>query len=172
MRAFSVLLLPLLLTGCKQLTSMVVGGTVSAGKEVTKGIVEGVEEGRKSGESLDGAVVVTTAAELAEHGSVTVFAVKESGDEADVVLAFENTGDTPLRVSGVEVIALDPDGFVQRPTSSETTLTVPAHAKDQLVVHFAVPAAKVKTVRVWGADYTAPATATTTSAEPDAPGAP
>lgn len=157
-----LLLLPLLLTGCKQLTSMVVGGTVSAGKEVTKGIVEGVEEGRKSGESLDGAVLVTTAAELAAHGGVTVYSVNASGDEADVVLAFENTGDTPLRVSGVEVIALDPDGFVQRPTSTETTLTVPAHAKDQLVVHFAVPAAKVKTVRVWGADYPAPAP----SAEP------
>jgi len=100
MRVHLLLLLPLLLTGCKQLTSMVVGGTVSAGKEVTKGIVEGVEEGRKSGESLDGALVVTTAAELAEHGGVTVYSVKAVGDEADVVLAFENTGDAPLRISG------------------------------------------------------------------------
>lgn len=135
---------------------MVVGGTVSAGKEVTKGIVEGVEEGRKSGESLDGAVVVTTAAELAAHGGVTVFSVKADGDGADVVLAFENSGDVPLRVAGVDVIALDPDGFVQRPTSADNTLTIPAHAKDQLSVRFAVPATRIKTVRVWGADYPAP----------------
>jgi len=71
----------------------------------------------------------------------------------------------------VDVIALDPDGFVQRPTSTENTLTVPAHAKDQLTVHFAVPAATVKTVRVWGADYPAPAP-TAPTAPTDATGTP
>lgn len=147
----------LLLTGCKDLTSMVVGGTVSAGKEVTKGIVEGVEEGRKSGESIDGAIVVTTAAELALHGGVTVFSVKDRDGGSDVMLAFENTGDTPLRISGVEVLALDPDGFVQRPTTEDSTVTVPPHAKDSVSVHFEVAADRVKTVRVWGAEYPVPA---------------
>ncbi len=155
MRWTLLILLPVL--GCKDITSMIVGGTVSAGKEVTKGIVEGVEEGRKSGESIDGAIVVTTAAELAAHGTVTVFAVRGGPAGSEVVLAFENTGDTPLRVSDVEVLALDADAFVQRPTDGNTSLTIPSHAKDQLVISFAVPPEKIKTVRVWGADSPAPA---------------
>lgn len=144
------------LGGCKQITSMIVGGTVSTGKEVTKGIVEGVEEGRKSGESLDGAVIVSNAADLAAHGSVSVFAVRADGSESNVTLAFENAGETPMRVSGVDVIALDLDGFVQRPASADTTLTVPARAKDQLIVHFAVAPDRIKTMRIWGVDYPVP----------------
>jgi hypothetical protein len=69
-----------------------------------------------------------------------------------VALAFENRGDHPVRISGVEVMAVDTDGFVQRPTGGGTVLTVPANAKDQLTLTFAVPAARIATVRVWGTD--------------------
>lgn len=146
----------LALVGCKEITSTIVGGTVSAGKEVTAGIVEGVEEGRKEGQSVDGAVVVTNAAELAAHGGLSIRAVEPAEGGARVVVAVENTGDAPLRVSGLEVLALDPEGFVIRPSKPVDSVTVPPHAKDQVVAEFGAPPDRVRTVRVWGQDLTPP----------------
>lgn len=153
----AALLLLLVAPACKDITSTIVGGTVSAGKEVTTGIVEGVEAGRKSGESVDGAVIVTNNAELAAHGGVVVHQVRPAAHGAEVVLAFENSGEAPLRVSGLEVLVLDPDGFVQRPLDPASALTVPPRARDQLVVPFGVPPERVRTVRVWTTDLPVPA---------------
>ena len=151
------LLALLLAFGCKEITSFVVGNTVEAGKEMTKGVVEGVEEGRKQGESVDGATIVTRSEDLEANGSVSVREVTGGDADAHVVLAFENTTDKPLRLSNVEVLALDADGFTQRPVSTEFSLTVPPRAKDQLVVDFAVGTSKIHTVRVWGKDLVVPA---------------
>lgn len=145
-------LLILVLSGCKDLTSFVVGETVKTGKEVTAGVVEGVEEGRKAGESVDGAVLVTTAADLDANGGVAVHAVEAGGAGSNVSLAFDNKGDKPLRISGVEVLVLDADGFVSHPTTPVNGVTVPPRAKDRLVVEFGVAPDKIKTVRVWGKD--------------------
>lgn len=144
------------MAGCKEVTAWVVGETVQAGKEVTTGIVEGVEEGRKAGESVDGATIVTSLAELQANGTVSVREVRGGPAGSEVVLAFENTTDKPLRIGGVELIALDSDGFTLRPTGAVDGLTVPAKAKDQVVVAFAEPAEKIKTVRVWGLDLPTP----------------
>lgn len=151
----------LVFVGCKEITATIVGGTVEAGKEVTSGIVEGVEKGRKQGESVDGAVLVTNHEELAANGGVTVFAVRAAGTGSEVVLAFTNAGEKPLRVSGVETLVLDPDGFAQHPSGrAEESITVPPRAKDQLVVAFDVTPDRVKGVRVWGADLVVPAATT------------
>ena len=156
MQTRSLLALLLLLSGCQEITAFVVGGTVSTGKEVTKGVVDGIEEGRKSGEPIDGALIVTSAADLAAVGAVTVNGVEATAEGSTVALAFENRGDKPLRVSGVEVLALDAEGFVQRPSTPAGELTVPARAKDRLVVSFGIPPEKVATVRVWGQDLLVP----------------
>ena len=144
------------LSGCKEVTAWVVGETVQAGKEVTTGIVEGVEEGRKAGESVDGAVIVTNLAELQANGAVAVREVRAGPTGSEVLLAFENTADKPMRMSGIEVIALDGEGFTLRPHSFETSLTIPAKAKDQLSVAFVEPPERIKTLRVWGLDLPAP----------------
>ena len=146
------------LTGCKEVTAWVVGETVEAGKEVSTGIVEGVAEGRKAGESVDGATIVTGLAELQANGTVSVREVRLGPGGCEVVLAFENTSDKPMRISGIELIALDSDGFTLRPQESVAGLTVPAKAKDQLAIRFGEPPEKIKTVRVWGLDLPVPAT--------------
>ncbi|HNH47698.1 MAG TPA: hypothetical protein PKY30_11700, partial [Myxococcota bacterium] len=70
-----LLLFVCVLGGCKDITSTIVGGTIGTSKEIVTGVKEGVEEGRKQGESLDGAVIVTTPDELRANGAVSVYAV-------------------------------------------------------------------------------------------------
>jgi len=165
MRPIRLLLVPLALStlACsgsmfKSCTSTMVGKTVQTTKEVTSGVAEGIEEGRKAGTSVDGAVIVSTPAELDAHGGVALLSVEDAGEgAARVTLAFENKGEQPLRVTGIRVGVLDDQGFVQQPTSSPASeLTVPPRAKERLSFEVGIPAAKVGTVRAWDRDLPRP----------------
>jgi hypothetical protein len=140
--------------GCKDAASTVVEKSVAAAKETTKGIEDGVEKGRKNGESLDGAVVVSTAAELAGKGSIAVYAVKNSqlGPESSVTLAVENTLDKPLRITKLQVFALDKEGFIHKPTSLMTDVTIAPRAKDKVVFQVGEKAEKLAKIRLWDKD--------------------
>ena len=146
--------------GCKEVTEAVVEKGVKAAKDTTKGIADGIDKGRKEGESADGAFVVSTAGDLAGKGSIAVRALRPRVDDpkrAEIELAIENTTDRPLRLSGVEVLALDREGFVKRPDAEARELTVPAHAKDLLVLSFAAEPSTLAKIRIWGADSPLPA---------------
>lgn len=150
----SLVTLALASAGCKEAASTLIEQGVAAAKDTTKGIQEGVDKGRVSGESLDGANVVATATELAGKGAVSVFSVHGSDGSADteITLAFENTTDKPLRVTKLEFVALDKDGFAKKPADAASELTVPPKAKDKL--SFSVPekADNLAKVRVWDKD--------------------
>lgn len=161
-----LLLFVCVLGGCKDLTATIVGGTIGTSKEIVTGVKEGVEEGRKQGESIDGAVIVTTAEELRANGSVSVYAVRAGVTGAELVLAFENKGERPMRVGGLDILALDADGFVLRPLENPGELTVPAMAKDQLVVTVPGAPERVAKVRVWGEEFAVPAPAAPAPAAP------
>lgn len=152
-------LLPLLLllTGCKDLVATIVGGTISTGKEIASGVKEGVVEGRKQGESVDGAAIVTTLEELHASGGVSVYGMKDGAGGTDITLAFENTSDRPMRVSQLDVLALDKDGFAIHPSQKPGQLTVPPRAKEQLVVLVPGTADRIAKVRVWGEELSVPA---------------
>ena len=142
--------------GC---TSSVVGKTIETTKGVTTGVAEGIEEGRKAGQSVDGATLVSTMADFGDHGGVTVVAVGAgaAGSGSAVELAFENRGDTPLRVMAPQVTVLDRDGFVQRPVQGPPgDLTVPPRAKDRASWSFDVAPDRVGTVRLWDQDLPIP----------------
>ena len=96
--------------------------------------------------------------ELHASGGVSVFSVKDISGGADVTVAVENTGDRPMRVTGLEVMALDQNGFVLRPLKQPNEVTVPPHAKEQVVVTMPGTAAQIKKVRFWGEDMDVPAT--------------
>lgn len=144
----------------KDATGAVVGKTVELAKGATSGVVEGMREGRKDAPSVDGAVVVSTWEELATHGEVSVFAksaVDGNPGAANVEIAIENKGDKPLRLSNVDVLGVDADGFVLKPVSgSLSSQTVPAKAKVKEAIRFDVAPAKVTKVRVWSKDLATP----------------
>jgi hypothetical protein len=138
--------------GCKDAASTIAEKTVTAAKETSKGLDEGAEKGRKSGESLDGATLVSSAADLAGKGDITVYEVRASdaGAESKVVLAVENTTDKPLRLTKLDVVALDKEGFVQKPSGLPAEVTIAPKAKDK--ISFVVPqsADKLAKLRFWG----------------------
>jgi len=141
----------------KKATSTVVGKTVESTKGVASGVTEGIEEGRKAGSSVDGAMVVSTIEELNASGGVSVYAVVSVEGGSEVVVAFENKADTPMRITGLEVMALDSEGFVKRTSTPAGELTIPSKAKDRASFRFDLPAEDVGGVRVWGQEMTVPA---------------
>jgi hypothetical protein len=139
-------------------TSTVIGKTVETSKEVTKGVSEGIEEGRKQGESADGAIIAYSLADLEDHGSMRVHSIEAKGDtQASVVLAVANDSEQPLRVVGIEVVALDADDFVHKPVSTrQKDVTVPQRAKDKVAFDFNISSDQIAMVRVWGQDLPMP----------------
>lgn len=147
--------------GCKQAAETITEKSISAAKETTKGISEGIDKGRKSGESLDGAEIVSSNAELEKRGSFSVFSVRgsDASDATEISLAFENTSDKPIRISNLEVAAFDRDGFVKKPTSGHSEITIPARGKDVVTFSVRERADRIAKVRVWNKDVDVPATA-------------
>lgn len=99
-------------------------GVVSTGKDIVSGAEAGVEQGRKTGESTDGAVLVSTREELAELLNVSVLKLENVGDGIfKVTLAIRNENEFPVRITELNemkaVVLLDSDGFAYTLTSPE-----------------------------------------------------
>ena len=147
--------------GCRKMAERVAEKGMKAAKDTTKGLSEGLEKGRKEGQSADDAVVVSTAKDLKGVGSVTIAEVRtarEANLGTEVELVVENTSDRPLRITNLDMLGLDAKGFVKRPIIRPGELTVPAKAKDKMVVAFDGPE-KLTKARIWGVDHDLPAPA-------------
>lgn len=157
--------LALLLTACtaenaKEVTSKAVGKAVELSKGTAKGIAQGAQEGREASESVDGAKVVSTMEALKKVGGVSIMAVRPADGnpkQAAVDLAFENTGDQPLRVTKLDLMGLDKEGFAKKALRGDHELTVPNKAKAKLTVIMDVPADELATLRIYGEDFPVPA---------------
>ena len=147
--------------GCRKMAESVAEKGAEAVKNTTKGLSEGLEKGRKQGASTDDAVVVTSLADLKGVGSLTVAEVRRAreGGGTEIELVVDNTGDRPLRITRLDIIALDGKGFVKRPAASPPELTVPPKAKDKLVVAFEAGDGSLAKARIWGVDHELPAPA-------------
>ncbi len=146
-------------SGCKEVTETVVEKGVKAAKDTTRGVSEGIEKGRKQGQSADDAVIVSKPDEIQGKGTIAVRALRQHPDNpkhAQIELAFENTSDRPLRFTKLEVLALDGEAFVNRPQTSPSDVTVLPKTKDRLVVTFEADAKTLAKVRVWGVEYALP----------------
>jgi uncharacterized protein YcfL len=150
-----VTLVAVSLAGCKSATETVVEQTVKVAKDTSKGIEDGIQKGRKEGQSADDAAIVTNYDELRGKGAITLYAVRpgETPARAIVDFAVDNQSDRPLRVSKLEVLALDAEGFVKRPLSPVAEVTVPPKAKEKVSVTFDAKPNALKKVRVWGIEY-------------------
>jgi hypothetical protein len=93
-----------------------VSGIISSGKEVLSGVTEGIEEGRKSGSSTDGAKIVSNAKEVTAAVALAITKQERSGDGGvQITLAIRNDNDFPVRLTRLgelgSVALLDRDGF-------------------------------------------------------------
>lgn len=142
--------------GCKELTETFVEKGVKAAKDTSKGIEEGIDKGRKAGQSGDGAFIVSRPEELTGKGTIALREIRAAeGDpkRSELEFAIENTTDRPLRVTHVEVLALDSEGFAKRPSSPIGELTVPPKSKEKLVIGFGAEPSSLAKARLWGVEY-------------------
>lgn len=149
------------LAGCKETAEVVVEKGVKAAKDTTTGIEEGIDKGRRSGESTDGASIVSSPQDLAGKGTLAVHSVGGGPDagldagaraRTEIVLAVENLGDKPLRLTKLAFSAFDRDGFVKQVESAPTEVTVPSHAKEKVTLVVGERAELLAKIRYWNVD--------------------
>lgn len=120
----------------------IVSETVSAGKDVVSGVAEGIDAGRKDGESTDGAKIVSNKAELKKLLTVSVIKNwKLASGQYEVTLAIHNANDFPVRITNLNkignVVLLDQDGFsVPLPNSDIQGKDITALGKSSTRVRF------------------------------------
>lgn len=136
----------------KSITSKTVSQAVKAGKGVVAGIDDGIDAGRKGGDSVDGARVLTSYNDLGKHVSFEIGEATLTEDQGLVVqVAVDNKESQAVRLTNLKVLGLDAKGFAQSGKAA-AELTVPAQAKGELLIHFQGKGLKTHKIRVWGTE--------------------
>lgn len=143
-------------------TKSVVTGLVKFGKDLLEGADEGVNEGRKTGQSQDGAIIVDNGKDLAKHLTTELLKVKKKDDDASYVeLGFKNDNENPVRIVNLKesenVIAIDTDGYATNLSSANSNpmeLTIPSKAGRKQKFYFELSAESVKEIRIMGITLT------------------
>ena len=143
----------------------VVSETVAVGKDLVSGVAEGLDDGRKSGESVDGAKIVSNKDDLAKLLILEVLKAQEQEDgNYQVTVALRNQGAAPVRLinlSGLGNVALlDVDGFaypLPRPIEQGRDVTVLANSATRFRVVFEQVEGRPKFFRLFNLDFPIPA---------------
>ena len=95
--------------------SSVVSEVVSTGKDVLKGVKEGIDTGRKEGTSIDNASIIYDREQLEKNVEVKVLSVIKDGSEYKVTVALKNKTDQLIRITNLNeqeaLQLLDTNGF-------------------------------------------------------------
>ena len=81
--------------------SSVVSEVVSTGKDVLKGVKEGIDTGRKEGTSIDNAYIVSDREQLEKNVDVKVISVIKDGGEYKLTVALKNKTDQLIRITNL-----------------------------------------------------------------------
>ncbi len=148
-------------SGVAESAKSVVSSVVKFGKEVLSGVSDGVTEGRKTGESGDGAIIVSNQNELEQFLEVSILSKTADGEKSvNVELGFKNSGYRPVRVINLKdknaIIVVDKDGYATGLSSHNDNpfdITVPEQAAVKQMFNFNVPEESAFTIRIWGKQY-------------------
>ena len=95
--------------------SWVVSGVVSTGKNVLKGVKEGIDTGRKDGTSIDNAFIIYDREQFEKNIKAEVLSVTKDQDEYKVTVALKNETEQMVRLTNLNeqksLQLLDTDGF-------------------------------------------------------------
>lgn len=148
-------------SGVAESAKSVVSSVVKFGKEVLSGTSDGVTEGRKTGESGDGAIIVSNQSELEQFLEVNILGKTADGEKSvNVELGFKNSGDKPVRVINLKdknaIIVVDKDGYatgLSLHNNNPFDITVPEQAAIKQMFNFKVPEESASAIRIWGKQY-------------------
>lgn len=144
----------------KENVSDAVSGVISIGKDTLSGVQKGIEDGRKDGESLDGAIIIGNQKELKQYNvSLSVSKInKITGSIYEIVMVVRNNESQPVRLINLskahQVILLDDEGFASNLKSivSDAHITVPAKAAIRSTWRFTDVNGKPDVLRIYEED--------------------
>lgn len=144
----------------------VVSGVISAGKDAISGVKDGVDDGRQSGSSIDGALIISDKENLAKYVSASVSSVEKVGDEEyKLTIGLRNNSDKIVRLTNLHesksLILLDKEGFISGLKSplmpTESDITIPENAATRVRYVFSQVEDTPATLRIYGMDIPVPA---------------
>jgi hypothetical protein len=143
-------------------TKSVISGIVKFGKDLIEGVDEGVDEGRKTGLSQDGAILIDNGTDLENILDIKLLGVKKEDETtSSIEIGFKNNADNPVRLINLResenVIAIDMDGFATNLSvgkGNPIDVTIPSKAGKKQEFKFDLPPDSVKEIRIMGKVYT------------------
>lgn len=157
-----ILFSPLSCSDSRESAANLTKNAIKLGKEVLGGISQGVDEGRKEAEGVDGAVIVTTMEELEAHVDVQLLKVRSSaeGRKTQIEIGLKNRSDQPVRIANLgdrsAILLLDTEGYAQELDKAGVhpgELTIPARAGKKHHLLFAIPPSKAQALRMWQREF-------------------
>ena len=116
--------------------SSVVSGAVSTGKNILKGVKDGVDTGRKEGGSLDEAVIIYDKEAFEKYIKSSVLSVTKDETEYKVTVGLKNDTEQMIRLTNLHeqksLQLLDTDGFAVFSSGPFEDVTIP---KDVAIKH-------------------------------------
>ncbi|MGC7590684.1 hypothetical protein ACPWUF_09420 [Bisgaard Taxon 46] len=120
--------------------STVISGVVQDGKDVIKGVKEGIDTGRTEGTSIDDAIVVRDK-KYQEYVDIVIFSIQKTNvGFYEIDLGFKNKTDKIIRLANLNekknLQLLDADRFVAYANYMENDITVPKSAAIKYTLKF------------------------------------
>lgn len=144
----------------KDMISEATKSAISFGKDMLKGLNDGVDEGRKDAEGVDGAVTVTNVEELEQYVKVEVIEVFGEDAQTHVTLGFKNQETKPVRIANMDdhriVLLIDSEGYSQEQSDRsrrQSEFTIPANTGKKHTFMFNIGVDKADKIRLWSKDY-------------------
>lgn len=153
----------------KDSVKSVVSGVIASGKDALSGLKDGVDDGRQSGSSVDGAIIVTDKDNLVKNVTASVSSVeKVAAQEYKVTLSLRNKTDKIMRLSNLNesksLMLLDKEGFVSSLKTAllpgESDITIPENAAVRVRYVFAGVEETPAMLRLYGFEIPLPAVST------------
>lgn len=123
--------------GVKGLTSSI----TTMSKDALSGLKDGVDEGRKSGSSIDGAIIIYDKENLNKYTTIRSLSVGSTGENSYLVtLAVKNNSDSLIRLTNLSekknIYAIDADDFVAYLDGIQEDVNIPSKTAVKLRLVF------------------------------------
>ncbi len=122
--------------------SSVVSGAVSTGKNILKGVKDGVDTGRKDGGSLDEAIIIYDREAFEKYIKASALTVTEDETGYKVTVGLKNDTDKMVRLTNLHeqksLQLLDTDGFAVFSSGPFGDINIPGKAAVKSTFNFPV----------------------------------
>ncbi|WP_272538563.1 hypothetical protein [Providencia sp. PROV197] len=141
----------------KSITSLI----TASSKDALSGLKEGIDEGRASGSSIDGAIIIYDIENLNKHTDVKVTSSEKITDgEYLLTVAIKNKSDSAIRLTNLNdknnIFILDQDGFTSYLSTVQNDISIPKRAASKVKFKFSAVDETPSVLRLYDLDIKIP----------------